>query len=51
MGKSLKENLLNDGALASFSHIIAFILRCASFNETSTSADEFSVIDTVDKLS
>jgi hypothetical protein len=35
IGKSLKENLLKDGALASLgkSLMMAFILRCASFRK------------------
>jgi hypothetical protein len=53
MGKSLNENLLNEGvlALSGKSLIMAFIFRWASFNEISTLAFVFKVIDTVDKLS
>jgi hypothetical protein len=51
-GKSLKENLLKDGALASLgkSLMMAFILRCASFRKVNF-CFVFSVMETVDKLS
>ena len=53
IGKSLSENFVNEGGSVSFgkSLRIAFILRWASFIETSTLAFEVNVIDTIERLS
>ncbi|MNX73901.1 hypothetical protein D3C86_1053140 [compost metagenome] len=53
IGKSLSENLVNEGVSASSgkSLIIALIFLCASFNEKSTFAFDVRVIETIDKLS
>src|SRR4051812_20233668 len=53
IGKSSRENLVNDGAFASVgrSDNIAFTLRCAPCRAISTFASLFNSIVTVDKLS
>ncbi|MCY1538914.1 hypothetical protein D9M68_744770 [compost metagenome] len=52
-GKSSKENLLNEGVFTSSGSVamMAFTLRCASFNELSMLAFSVKVMVTIDKLS